>query len=528
MIQHLKPLLLFALLTLFVFPVHSFSSFKEGDTLSFWSVSYIDWVKGTLPQQYKITAVCKKVGVYCYFFQDIASSNIPSAQIVDSWVAKFDTSYMKLTDLYGPVPDALDNDPRVFLLSIKPDWWGGYFDPTHQMSDTMVNRLWGIHSTEREIIYLNSKMVVPGNEFMMVHELGHMIHWGQDHSPEPPENPTYYWEDTWIDEGFSTFADVYMNQDINQSGVLDNRPFINEPNAISLINFSNYDCSKLWMVYLYENFGGKKLIKALLKNQLNGIAGVDSTLKQLGYKTTFNSVFESWALANYLDDDESNFLLNYKHFNFPPRKHRFEKKYEWKSAEVLLDSGSLPAYATDYLKYDAGMLPYGPTRVSISGDKGSKFAAYIIKFDSSGKNQELFTINFTDSSNGSIIIPYPKMTSGYFVVAVMNENSNLAAGDTMRYRITFETNTTSVSEFADENCISVYFDKNNELIVTNVNDILAKITDYILVDILGNPVSAGSFSDDEIRIGTSGLARGKYFLVLPQKGQKIVKGVLVY
>ncbi len=85
-------------------------------------------------------------------------------------------------------------------------------------------RIWDRHSNQREIIYVAASAFTYLDD-VVPHEFGHMLHWRQDHSPEPIENPTKYWEDAWVDEGFSTFAEIYLTENIYQHDVPDNGTF---------------------------------------------------------------------------------------------------------------------------------------------------------------------------------------------------------------------------------------------------------------------------------------------------------------
>ncbi|MGA2296418.1 MAG: hypothetical protein ABSG15_02600, partial [FCB group bacterium] len=215
---------LFIIMILLCGGFHSLrAEYKVGDTTSFWSVSYIDWYSGNYPKQDHIPAVCKKVGEQCYvFIEKKYVDSIPQSTI-DYYAGQFDTVYYpRLTPLYGPVPDMLDHDPRVFLFVTYNDWWSGYEDPTSELPDTMTMRIWGVHSNEHEMLYFSTIWFKPENVCAVAHEFGHLLHWGQDHSPEPPDKPVKYWEDTWVDEGFSTFAQDYLCSDINQKDVPDN------------------------------------------------------------------------------------------------------------------------------------------------------------------------------------------------------------------------------------------------------------------------------------------------------------------
>ncbi len=140
MIYQIMKIPLFRKLTFFfIFLCYQVSAqVNEGDTLTFWSVTYIDWPPLTGTPQRQIQAVCKKVSDYCYVFVEIDATQ-PSQNSIDGFADLFDSVfYPNLTSKYGPMPDELDNDPRVYILAINEENWSGYFDPGQQMPDSFV------------------------------------------------------------------------------------------------------------------------------------------------------------------------------------------------------------------------------------------------------------------------------------------------------------------------------------------------------------------------------------------------------
>ncbi len=66
----------------------------------------------------------------------------------------------------------------------------------------------------------------------------------------------------------------------------------------------NYGASYLFQLYLYENYGESAFTTALVKEQANGIEGIEKTLATSGYTDTFDEIYDYWTIANYLDDTE--------------------------------------------------------------------------------------------------------------------------------------------------------------------------------------------------------------------------------
>ncbi|MPM02941.1 hypothetical protein SDC9_49200 [bioreactor metagenome] len=353
------------------------NGYKEGDTLNFWTPSYIDWPSLQHVPQRNLTAVCKKAGDHCYVFVEKGIPQ-PAQSEINKVVSDFDTHfYDSLTFRYGPVPDAFDHDSRIFILVMKEPSWGGYYDPGQQMSDSLINALWNKRSNEREVIYV-SESSFSGVTEIVAHEFGHLLHWQQDHSPEPADNPVRYWEEAWVDEGFSTFAAIYLTENIFEKDVADSRTFFVSNPDIPLIYFSNYNQVKLFMLYMFEHFGGWDYITHLIRNQADGIAGVESTLKQLGYSESFDDAFEQWIIANYVDNPSfGNGKYAYRHYNFQPCK----VSAAYTTLPKQKAEAKVRPYAADYITFTAGKKSK-PFSIRFEGQKDSRFRTAFILMNS--------------------------------------------------------------------------------------------------------------------------------------------------
>ena len=138
-------------LIIFLISQISFAQINIGDVKQFYSVSYIDWDAND-PQRI-ITATCKGISKNAYLFVD-NSAYQPTQTQVNNLLEKFENVFVPIqTNFYGEIPNALDNDPRIYMLAVGNEWWGGYFDPAHQMKDSLVFAKWGKHSNEKEMIY---------------------------------------------------------------------------------------------------------------------------------------------------------------------------------------------------------------------------------------------------------------------------------------------------------------------------------------------------------------------------------------
>ncbi len=403
-----------------------FSQFLVGDTTSFWSVTYIDWPPLQGSPQRRVNATCQRSGQHCYLFVENTAA-LPTQADMDSLISRFDNHwYDSLTTAYGPVPNVYDNDQKIFILVFnESDWWG-YFDPGQQMADTMVFNRWNRHSSQREIIYVASSASANFDD-VVPHELGHMLHWQQDHSPEPLVNPTKYWEDTWVDEGFSTFAAIYLTENIFMQNVQDGGSFFASNPDIPLIYFSDYNQVKLFMLFMFEHYGHWDYIHTLIGNQLNGIAGVNNTLSQLGYSQTFDDVFEQWVIANYIDDMQyEGGKYGYAHYNFPACAINATHA----TFPTNVQNKTVTPYGADYIVFTATTPK--PIVVDFAGQPDSKYRVSLI-LTTNAAVDTVISIPLDGSNHAQFSIDSLGTTFTQAIMVVMNVDSAITEGSSTSY-----------------------------------------------------------------------------------------------
>lgn len=129
-------------------------------------------------------------------------------------------------------------------------------------------------------------------EGVFAHEFQHLVHY--DHDPDEP---------SWVDEGCADLAGYlcgYGHWDGHIMYYLAYHMFT------SLTFWGNqledYGQKYLFALYLYEKFGGELFFSTLVDEQANGIEGIENTLRALGYRETFDQIFDRWSIALYLDD----------------------------------------------------------------------------------------------------------------------------------------------------------------------------------------------------------------------------------
>lgn len=498
-------LLFFVIIALVSSQTNCFSQFNEGDSAKFWSVTYNDWPPLIGSPQREVSAVCKKVGSHCYVFVEKTAPQ-PTQSSIDALVNDFDNHYFdSLTSVYGPVPNVFDNDPKICILVFNETDWAGYFDPGQQMPDTMVYRIWNRHSNQREIIYVSAGAFSIANE-IVTHEFGHMLHWQQDHSPEPISNPVKYWEDAWVDEGFSTFAAIYLTENIYQHNVMDNEAFFATNPDKPLIYFSDYNQVKLFMLFMYEHYGRWNYISSLISNQLNGIAGVNSTLNQLGSSATFDDAFEQWTIANYVDDSlYAEGKYSYAHYNFPAAN--IESIHAVFPTNIM--TKTVNPYGSDYVVFSSAT-PKSIV-VDFSGQTDSKFRVdFILKNTIANQIDTIIRMPLDAFNHGTFNIDSLGTTFNKAIMVIMNLDSSIQENSVASYTYSATLNT-AIEKNELNTKLSIFPNPTATILnVATSNNLWSQIE---IRDVQGRLQWSESFFNSST-IDLSSFAKGVYFISL--------------
>ena len=263
-------------------------------------------------QQYTINTTLRASGTHCNIYVEDAewqeNINPLTMQIIQR---AFDEAtpadprrgiYDILTDDFGAPPDVDDNQKVILLfLNIRDigdrHTTAGYFMPIDQKRGVLHHPTLGpIHSNEADIIYINTNLRAPNFDAVqavIAHELQHLIHW--KHSPN---------EEIWVDEGCADYAAFLCGYNLNQHlNAFQNAPDISltdwsQMNQTHLL--AHYGAAFLFMLYLNDHYGGRQTIADIVKNRLNGIAGITHTVAARGMPKKFSDIFADWKVANYL------------------------------------------------------------------------------------------------------------------------------------------------------------------------------------------------------------------------------------
>lgn len=331
------------------------------------------------------------------------------------------------TQHFGEAPDALDNDPRIYIMwfdfGLSAD--GFFFSFDEEPEGTYPE----FHSNECEVLYMNSDNgQSPSGDYMtsvIAHEFQHMIHW--NHDPD---------ESLWLDEGMGELA-MWLYGHPDQVILFPNAP----DNSLTYWptsggTFAEYVQVYLWSLYFYEHFGGQPTIQNLVSQPANSYAGVQATLTAMGYTTTFPELVADWMTANFLDDPSlEGGKYNYAGEDLPNFAAATKSTYP-----VPVTNGTAFNCAADYVKFVSGQ----PQRLNFNGGDAADWAPRVIKYlGGVPLSVEPVTLNSTD--DGSLDLP--GFGSAYDQVVLVIGNVQLLGGNlSTAYNYSTETLSSSVPE----------------------------------------------------------------------------------
>ncbi len=303
-----------------------------GDVESFWIIDGADWVTVDA----KLSAINEHAYIYVQeqdrlgnkvLFDSASNQGYITQLDINNIANRFfntgfsDNIYETTRETFGVEPPAgLDDDTRVTILLLDIDsdyanyiesgyeWWNnawiaGYYFSADTFTDNDIYPPY--HSNERKIIYIDTYPsfehgyfdIQNGNEIynfnpeptidhsndidtdditmpegpeaaysLLSHEFQHMIHYYKDND-----------EEVWLDEGCSGLSE-FINDNVHPFAV---DFFIDDPTD-SLVDWgydiADYGNSYLFMLYLYEHFGGAAAIQNLVAESANGTASVTQML----------------------------------------------------------------------------------------------------------------------------------------------------------------------------------------------------------------------------------------------------------
>jgi immune inhibitor A len=222
-------------------------------------------------------------------------------------------------------------DPRITIYNGNVPDTGAYFS-----SPDLFPRYVNQYSNQREITFVNVPLVRPGTttyDLALAHELQHLIHFR--------EHPA---DEAWINEGASVLAQVLNGYSATGYDVAKARAPGTPLDSFDPVNCNPYyGGGYLWLLYLYEHFGGAKVTRLELADRgLSHMAVFGDMFAKLGLGRSVDDVFADWIIANLLNDRHLNGARYAYSRPVPPVVPRTA------SAVPFANAGSVYQYAADY------------------------------------------------------------------------------------------------------------------------------------------------------------------------------------
>ncbi len=297
-----------------------------------------------------ITAELVAVTDHLYFWVD-THLDYPKSDITAAADRLENSYYPRLLNLFGQEwQPGIDGDPHFSILHLASDTNAselGYFSPTDEYTREMFS-----DSNEQELVYLLMGPLELGEDLYygtMVHEVQHLIQWHMDAN-----------EATWLNEGLSQLAEIYMGLE-----TADTYDYLHQPD-IQLNRWeyeddvvdAHYAGAYLYATYLWEQLG-EDAIKELSRHPANGMAAVHAILQGHDPDRDLTQFTADWAAANFLDDPAAGPLYYYRNLDFS--HPNFEQRT--KSPE-LDETKELNQFGVHYIDLDFR----GDATVTFAGD----------------------------------------------------------------------------------------------------------------------------------------------------------------
>lgn len=271
------------------------STYEVGQTKTF----YVD--------EGPITAVLMAAVGHAYFWVD-ERLDYNQAEITAAAERLMEDYYPRLNNLFGQEwQPGIDNDPHFSILHLSGDADGselGYFSDTNEYPRELYKE-----SNEEELIYLIMGPLEFGKDLYygtMVHEIQHLIQWSMDSN-----------EATWLNEGLSQLAEIYMGLE-----TADTYDYLRQPDIqLNIWDYeddvvdAHYAGAYLYSVYLWEQLG-EAAIQELSRHPANGMAGVRTILDGYDPARDLTQFTADWAAANYLDNPAAGPAYYYRSLDF--------------------------------------------------------------------------------------------------------------------------------------------------------------------------------------------------------------------
>jgi hypothetical protein len=266
-------------------PTHA-PAHQVGEQQAFWALD----TSGD--RDFQVTATLRVVGQDIYLW--VENGAPVSDSDLQALANAFDTRvYDRVRMLWGSeASPGIDGDPRLYGLfahGLGSDV-AAYFVSRHTYPRTVFPT-----SNEHEMFFFNldalgtENIARPAVESIVAHEFQHMI-----------RANLYNEQDTWLNEGLSTFTQLYLYHDAD-TPILS---FLGAPDTQLNAwqeddnHAAHYGAGALFIDYFYERYGLDAL-RQMSQTKLRGLAAFDAVLRARG-EPGVEDFFADWAVANFV------------------------------------------------------------------------------------------------------------------------------------------------------------------------------------------------------------------------------------
>jgi hypothetical protein len=249
----------------------------------------------------------------------------------------------------SPWTPGVDNDQHVTIFNGSLQGGG---EEGYVYAEDLYPRSVYPYSNQRKIMFIDIGSASPGTtgyDSTVAHELQHII-----------RAHLHPMDEAWINEGSSVLAQVLNGYsadgwDLSKAQRPDAQLDAWDPT--SNIGYGN---GYLWMLYLYEHFGGDRATRAeMADNRLSGMALFDDLLPRLGVHESANQLFADWVVANFLNDSS----IDGGRYGYTHTQVRSAPTHS--VSLPFTQPGNLHQYAADYV--DVPRVAGAPFTLSFTG-----------------------------------------------------------------------------------------------------------------------------------------------------------------
>ena len=245
----------------------------------------------------EVTATCVAKSEHLYVYIENSVRELLTDAEAISIAREFDTRiYPSVREWMGSEwKPGLDRDNRITLLmhdvgmNNSGQDYGGYFSPADQLP-TAPN------SNRREMLYMDIFQFRERTRHTfyssLTHEFAHLVNWFQNGGTT---------DQRWLEEGTASFVEWAVYGTVHTvfvDGYLAN-PSVSLAYANTRETY--YGAAFMLMLYLYEQYGGQKLIRGIVGSDALGEQAINTALAGDGKSVRFPEVFLNWGLANWVN-----------------------------------------------------------------------------------------------------------------------------------------------------------------------------------------------------------------------------------